>query len=271
MVFEDMMESYLIIPAPILSKLLTLIWKRRVDDDDGLEDALCVFHYGLGLRIYPMYKKVEDDVWEATVLVGATDAEVFFCLKTLLDEVNHQQAGQLEGVGQRGGRERGSGGVQDAGRELVRGESVRYAGEGRCGARKKSAHQGIPRVLKKRGRTVPLARYDLQQDPPRNLTGARGRTIVNIKLMESLQVYQDGTHRTEEGSSADGFSGILTTKHTVQSVLANHFHPLTIRPGAPRLNSRTRKNPYTLTISEDTLQSWLVAKASRETTCVVID
>eukprot|EP00057_Strongylocentrotus_purpuratus_P029044 XP_011683518.1 PREDICTED: uncharacterized protein LOC105447323 [Strongylocentrotus purpuratus] len=270
MVFEDMMESYLIIPAPILSKLLTLMWKRRVDGD-SLEDALCVFHYGLGLRIYPMYKKVEDtDVWEATVLVGATDAEVFFCLKTLLDEVHHQQGGQLEGVGQRGGRERRSGVVQDAGRELVRGESVRYAGNGRCGARKQSAHQGIPRVnLKKKGRTVPLARYDLQKHPPRNLTGARGHTIVNIKLMESLQANQDGT-RTEEGFSADGFSRILTTKDTVRSVLANHFHPLTIRPGAPRRNSCTRKDSYTLTISDDTLQSWLVAKA-RETTCVVID
>lgn len=267
MVFEDMMESYLIIPAQVLSKLLTLMWKG-VDGDDGLEDALCVFHYGLGLRIYPMYKKVEaDDVWEATVLVGATDAEVFFCLKTLLDEVHHQQVGQ--GVGQRDGRDLGTGGVQDVGGELVRGDSVRYAGEGRCGARKQSVHQGIPRVLKKKGRTVSSARYDLQKHPPRNLTGARGHTIVNIKLMELHQVHQDGTH-TEEGFSADGFSRILTTKHTVQSVLANHFHPLTIRPDAPCRNSRTRKDSYTLTISEDSLQSWLVAKATKET-CVVID
>ncbi|XP_054766540.2 uncharacterized protein LOC129273521 [Lytechinus pictus] len=263
MVFEEMMESYLVIPAPIIRKLLTIMWQRI--DYDRLEDALCVFHYGMGLGVYPMYRNVKTDLWESTVMVGATHAEIYFCLKTLLDEVHHQkshQDGQVKDAGQRDGAGIGANSVIDGGRDLILRKSARFAGKGRCGARKQSVHQmkGTPRLLKKKGRTVPSACYVLPKDQPRGMRKSRANTKVNIKLMDLQHVQQHGILSSEE------FSKLVDTKYAIQEVLENHFHPLTIKPDAVPWNSNRRKKSYTLTINEDALHSWLSSKGRSDTT-----
>ncbi|XP_041477110.1 uncharacterized protein LOC121425174 [Lytechinus variegatus] len=262
MVFEEMMESYLVIPPPIIRKLLTIMWQRK--GDDRLEDALCVFHYGMGLGIYPMYRNIKTDLWESTVMVGATHAEIYFCLKTLLDEVHHQQShqdGQVKDAGQRDGAGIGANSVVDVGRDLILRKSARFAGKGRCGARKQSVPQmkGTPRLLKKKGRTVPSACYVLPKDQPRGMRKSRPNTKVNIKLMDLQRGQQHGILSSEE------FSKLVNTKYAIQEVLENHFHALTIKPDALPWNSNRRKKSYTLTINEDALHSWLSSKGRSDT------
>lgn len=240
-VFEDMINAYLVVSTPILRKLLSATWKRT--DEDGPEDALCVFHYGLGLGTYPLYGKMDNHLWKVPVFLGATDAEIFFCLKTVLDEVVHSLVVQSSAI-----RKNDHKGQQVVQERATSGQS------GHHDSRKHDQH--IRNCLEGREDRAVSSVEDFFLKEARN-------TEVILILKDSSESHQDCL-LTEDESSTNFFTRMLKTKKVIEGVLKKHYVPLSIQLGADKSVNVNTDQSFGLALCRESLSRFLLLAASKD-------
>ncbi|XP_072177363.1 uncharacterized protein [Diadema setosum] len=229
-IFEDMMDAGLVVNTPTLSKLLTLMWKSP--DEEGYEDALCVYHYGLGLGVYPVHTR-RGTVWEATVFLGASDAEIFFTLRTLLDQLLDWLVAEC-GTGGPGPTDDG-GAVENGVLEerVTDRHSKGHTLEGMMPAsgpldRQLSCHEGIVQSVN-----------------------------IYINLREAPDAVRDCL-LSEDEMSIDVFARMLSTKKAIQNSLKENFQPLTVRLHTNGSSDGSSNYAYTLAFNREPLSCWLL-------------